>query len=314
MLNVKKLLTKILHAVMPSGGSKGQVLAKNSGTNYDAGWASLNNLVLLWTNPSGAGSKTATRGEGNITLSSSADGYNGYLCEFRCVYNDGTKTYDYYFPYSGTSTRTWTFNTSGNPFIGYTRYWYLNSNTQMWFSNCVRVLSNASPVSGQDTGCLVPLRIWGIKNLGGGGYFIVSYLLSHLVERWWEYVEREETAHAYTAKIKRGSGTKGAYGQTTYSKSGITLGIYCSIHRPFVLEFYRKRKGILWNTMERCKYWRCLRNKQRLNLVYANGNYTCSKRRHNCGQWTFKFLLFSSHKVCLSNLGLTTPVRGWSCA
>lgn len=120
-------------------------------------------LTLLWTNPSGASSKTATKGEGDITLDQSASGYRGYMCEFRCVYNDGTRMYDTYFPTTGMSERTWTFATDGNPFKGYTRYWYLNSSTKMWFSDCTRVLSNASPVTGQDTGCLVPLRIWGIK-------------------------------------------------------------------------------------------------------------------------------------------------------
>ena len=63
MLNVKKLLTKILIAVVPSGGNSGQVLVKNSNTNYDVGWTTP--LKVLTDTVSGT-----TNGNGAISLAS----------------------------------------------------------------------------------------------------------------------------------------------------------------------------------------------------------------------------------------------------
>jgi len=119
---------------------------------------------LLWTNPSGANSKVATFGEGDITLNKPILNHAYIICEFRCVYNEGTRTFDTDFlGVAGMSARVFTFGTSGNPLIAYSRYWYPNGTDKVWFSHCARISSNASPVYGQDTGCLVPLRIWGIK-------------------------------------------------------------------------------------------------------------------------------------------------------
>lgn len=124
----------------------------------------IDSLDLLWTNPSGAGSQTATMGSSEITLDKPVINYIGLVGEFRCYYNKGDKTYGFYFPgASGTYARVMIASDSGNPIKEYARTWYSGSVTKLNFSDCTRIQQSAANVVGQDTGCLVPLRIWGIK-------------------------------------------------------------------------------------------------------------------------------------------------------
>lgn len=128
-------------------------------------------MELLWTNPDG-NSQTSTMGSGTITVTKDLTVYDGYIAEFRCFYNSGDKTYGFNFKgMSGMFGRVTTERASGNPMYAYTRTWYPSSTMEFTISDCTRIVSNSADVTGQDTGCLVPIRIWGIKMtaIGGGG-------------------------------------------------------------------------------------------------------------------------------------------------
>ena len=137
MLNVKKLLTKVLTKAVF--------------------------LDLIWTNPSG-NSQTSTMGAQSVTVTQPTTDFKGFLVEFRCFYNTGEKIYGLNFTgMSGMTAMISTPKKSGNPIYEYWRSWYPSAEYQISFSDCTRILSNSADVVGSDTGCLVPIRIWGIK-------------------------------------------------------------------------------------------------------------------------------------------------------
>jgi hypothetical protein len=141
-LVTKNDLTSILNEVLPIP----------QGTQYE----------LIWTNPNG-NSQTSTMGASTITANTSLSKYDGFMAEFRCYYNTGDKTYGFNMKgMSGMFSKIITVRSSGNPIIEYTRIWYPSSDTQFTISDCTRITSNSADVTEQDTGCLVPIRIWGI--------------------------------------------------------------------------------------------------------------------------------------------------------
>lgn len=141
-LVTKNDLTNILNEVLPIP----------QGTQYE----------LIWTNPNG-NSQTSTMGASTITTNTSLSKYDGFMAEFRCYYNTGDKTYGFNMKgMSGMFSKVITVRSSGNPIIEYTRIWYPSSDTQLTISDCTRITSNSADVTGEDTGCLVPIRIWGI--------------------------------------------------------------------------------------------------------------------------------------------------------
>ena len=74
---------------LPTGGTEGQVLTKNSDTDGDASWKTLevNEVTSLWTNSS----PTSSLAPGNITLNSSTDDYDSI--EF--IFTDYIETNNY---------------------------------------------------------------------------------------------------------------------------------------------------------------------------------------------------------------------------
>lgn len=127
-------------------------------TTYDC-------MELIWENPNGITSQTTTMGASSVTVTKSTTLYKGIICEFRCYYNSGERTYGVdMFGATGMFAREMIMRATGNPVIGYTRTWYPSTEYQVTFSDCTRISSNAANVTGSDTGCLVPLRIWGIPN------------------------------------------------------------------------------------------------------------------------------------------------------
>ena len=119
------------------------------------------NPVLLWSNPSGVSSQTSTMGDSNVTLTQSTEGVKYFIVEFRCFYNVGAKVTCLYFPgTTGVGARVECSRESGNPITMYSRTYYSVDQTTFHFSDCTRYASNAAAVVGQDTGCLVPIRIF----------------------------------------------------------------------------------------------------------------------------------------------------------
>lgn len=119
-------------------------------------------FTLIWTNPSGATSLTSTMGEEEVTCSSID--FDGFLVEFRAVYNEGSRVYQYDFIGAlNMYAYAYSVKNAGNPISIYRRSFYPVVGNKMHFSDCTRISSNAANVTGSDTGCLVPLRIWGIK-------------------------------------------------------------------------------------------------------------------------------------------------------
>ena len=118
---------------------------------------------LIWTNPNG-NSQTSTMGETTITISKPMELYSGFMIEFRCFYNSGDKTYGFNFMgMSGMYSRIMATRTTGNPIYEYARIWYPSAEYKIYMSDCTRIMGNHANVIGEDTGCLVPIRIWGIK-------------------------------------------------------------------------------------------------------------------------------------------------------
>ena len=120
---------------------------------------------LLWTNPNGHTNLTCTMGESTVTINDRLSKYDGFIVEFRNYYNAGDKTTEIYFSKcQGMYGRTIISATLSNPMISYGRHWYpVNSSNGFYFSDCTRYTSNAASVVGSDTGCLVPMRIYGFK-------------------------------------------------------------------------------------------------------------------------------------------------------
>ena len=117
--------------------------------------------VLLWSNPAGISSRTSTMGDSNVTLTQSTEGVKYFIVEFRCFYNVGEKVTCLYFPgTTGIGARVECSRESGNPITMYSRTYYSVDQTTFHFSDCTRYASNAAAVVGQDTGCLVPIRIF----------------------------------------------------------------------------------------------------------------------------------------------------------
>ena len=145
-------------------GDLSVTLSEALGITQQSGEAKQTTLDLLWTHSSGATSQVSTMGSDEITLNAETTPYKGLLCEFRCFYNSGERTYGYdMFGASGMFARESVTRATGNPMISYTRTWYPSGTNKVVFSDCTRVSSNATNVTGSDTGCLVPLRIWGVK-------------------------------------------------------------------------------------------------------------------------------------------------------
>lgn len=118
---------------------------------------------IIWTNPSG-NSQLSTMGAATITTTKALDLYDGFMIEFRCFYNSGDKTYGFNFTgMSGMYSRIMATRTTGNPIYEYARTWYPSADKQFTISDCTRIMGNNANITGQDTGCLVPIRIWGIK-------------------------------------------------------------------------------------------------------------------------------------------------------
>ena len=125
----------------------------------------LNNMQqmeLIWSNPNGVASLTSTMGEEEVQMTSAV--YDGFLVEFRAVYNDGARVYEYdMIGASGMYAMAFSHKLAGNPFVMYRRSFYPIAGDKMHFTDCTRMTNSAAAVTGSDTGCLVPLRIWGIK-------------------------------------------------------------------------------------------------------------------------------------------------------
>lgn len=119
-------------------------------------------LTLIWSNPNGIANQTTTMGELEVSVTS-VD-FDGFLVEFRAVYNDGTRVYEFdMLGASGMYATAYSFKLAGNPLVIYRRSFYPVTGNKMHFTDCTRMTNSAAAVTGQDTGCLVPLRIWGIK-------------------------------------------------------------------------------------------------------------------------------------------------------
>lgn len=119
-------------------------------------------FTLIWTNPNGVASLTSTMGEEEVLCSSVS--FDGFLVEFRAVYNEGSRVYQYDFIGAlNMYAYVYSVKNSGNPINIYRRSFYPVVGSKMHFTDCTRISSNAANITGSDTGCLVPLRIWGIK-------------------------------------------------------------------------------------------------------------------------------------------------------
>lgn len=117
--------------------------------------------ILIWSNPNGITSLTSTMGDSTVTLTDGTADAKYFIVEFRCVYNVGTKIASMYFPgTAGLQGRVECSRESGNPITMYSRGYYRASDTSFHFSDCTRYTSNSAAVVGQDTGCLVPIRIF----------------------------------------------------------------------------------------------------------------------------------------------------------
>ena len=123
---------------------------------------------LIWTNPNGHTNLTCTMEESTVTIDEPLSKYNGFIIEFRNYYNAGDKTTEIYFSKcQGMYGRTIISATLSNPTVSYGRHWYpVSSSNGFYFSDCTRYTSNAASVVGSDTGCLVPMRIYGFKLYG----------------------------------------------------------------------------------------------------------------------------------------------------
>lgn len=133
---------------------------------YDGGdWIMTrpNNAKLVWSNPAGHTSQTSTMGEADITTDSMS-GYNAVLVEFRKRYNQPAKVCDFSVTGSpGLVSECTILSINSNPLWGFSRTWWRSGDTTIHFSDCTRLRSDAAAVTGQDTGALVPLRIWAIR-------------------------------------------------------------------------------------------------------------------------------------------------------
>lgn len=120
---------------------------------------------LIWTNPNGNTNLTCTMGEtDSVTPDKSPIDYDGLIVEFRNFYNTASKTTDILFRRSQGMTGRISINAPySNPTINYARAYWPNTDGTMHFSDCTRYSSSAASVVGSDTGCLVPLRIYGFK-------------------------------------------------------------------------------------------------------------------------------------------------------
>ena len=194
-LVTKNDLTNILNEILPIP----------QGTQYE----------LIWTNPNG-NSQTSTMGASTITANTSLSKYDGFMAEFRCYYNTGDKTYGFNMKgMSGMFGRITTTRGTGNPVIEYTRSWYPSSDTQFAISDCTRITSNSADVTGQDTGCLVPIRIWGIILKATG--------VSPIQE---DYIVEQGTSGIWTYR-KWNSGIAECWGRITIS------GLTTTTNLPF---------------------------------------------------------------------------------
>ena len=119
-------------------------------------------LTLIWSNPNGITNQTTTMGEQEVPVTSTV--YDGFLVEFRAVYNDGARVYEFDFTgASGMYATAYSFKPAGNPLAIYRRSFYPVTGSKMHFTDCTRMTNSAAAVTGSDTGCLVPMRIWGVK-------------------------------------------------------------------------------------------------------------------------------------------------------
>lgn len=123
---------------------------------------------LIWTNPNGHTNLTCTMGEvDDVTPDKSPALYDGFIIEFRNFYNTASKSTDILFRHSPGMTGRISVNAPySNPTVNYARAYWPNSDGTMHFSDCTRYSSNAASVVGSDTGCLVPMRIYGFKLYG----------------------------------------------------------------------------------------------------------------------------------------------------
>lgn len=185
-------------------GILNEVLPIPQGAYYD----------LVWQNPNGIGSMTALMsGETALTLTKSTSSFDGFLCEFRCYYNTGQKTYGHYFTGAyGMYAQTTVTREVGNPMMEFSRAWWVSGDTTISVSDCTRIVSNGSNVVGQDTGCLVPLRIWGIKlKTVGVSPFQTDYIVEQGTDGIWTY-RKWNSGVAECWGYKLTSGTFSAWG------------------------------------------------------------------------------------------------------
>lgn len=139
MLNQKKLDTKVLNKI-----------------------SGMTDFTLIWSNPNGITNLTTTMGEEEVTCTSVS--YDGFLVEFRAVYNEGARVYQFdMLGATGMYAMVFSQKLAGNPLAIYRRSFYPLAGSKMHFTDCTRITNSNAAVTGSDTGCLVPLRIWGIK-------------------------------------------------------------------------------------------------------------------------------------------------------
>lgn len=143
---------------------------------------------LVWTNPNG-NSQTSTMGASDITINKSRELYDGFMIEFRCFYNAGDKTYGFNFMgMSGLYSRIMATRTTGNPIYEYARTWYPSAEYKITMSDCTRIMGNNANITGEDTGCLVPIRIWGIcLKASGVTPFQADYIVEQGTSGIWTY-------------------------------------------------------------------------------------------------------------------------------
>lgn len=135
---------------------------------------------LVWSNPAGHTSQTSTMGEVDITTDDMS-GFNAVLVEFRKRYNQPAKVCDLSITGSqGMVSECTILSTNSNPLWGFSRTWWKSGNTTVHISDCTRLRSDTAAVTGQDTGALVPLRIWAIKLGGVLLNRIISTFVGHL--------------------------------------------------------------------------------------------------------------------------------------
>lgn len=149
---------------------------------------------LIWTNPNK--SLTSTHPGGDIDIAKNLEEYIGFEMVFRRYYERqevvNAKYYRNQAIDSGMFVPVGSVDVSGNikqassalQVINYSRTFYRNGSNKIYISDCKRQTNGSAPVTGQDSGVLVPVFIFGIKFAGGVFLSKIIYFIGNITERW----------------------------------------------------------------------------------------------------------------------------------